>query len=268
MFKKVFKYDFLAIIKMWALFAGICLFGSVIMGIGARIQSSGVGSYMLSSVLTMLGTLALYSLPVATIVLYVKNYVGTLFSHRGYLTFMLPVQRTTLYWSKVLAAVVYEAMSSLVLLVAISIATSIGSSSVSIVTEVAKSTANNWFSSSSPLEIFISLNITALIGYGVVVGIFELVTGFRLAVVPGGGKKIALTIVAIVVTAEIVFVLLIITLLEDIFTIGIAEDLVAEGLRSFYNVTTLFTVLLGVATFDVICMLRSLYLIRHRLNLR
>ena len=71
-----------------------------------------------------------------------------------------------------------------------------------------------------------------------------------------------------VVTANVLFVLFFITVLEGIFTIAIAEELVWEGLRYFYDITTLIAVLLGIATFDAVCMLRSLHLIKHRLNLR
>ena len=186
MFKKVFKYDFLGIIKLWSLFAGICLFGGIISGFYSLIQSKMISGFLLSSLLGTIGTMALYSLPIATIVLLIKNYAGTMFSRRGSLTFMLPVSRSTLYWSKVLTGAVYEVMTTVVLSVAVTITSLIGAENY---TNVIVSNTRTILQTFSLIESILILNITVLIEFGFIVGIYEIITGFRLAVVPGGGKR-------------------------------------------------------------------------------
>ncbi len=271
MFRKVFKYDFLAVIKLWSMFAGICLTGGVMAGIGANLSASGIGSFMVITSLSLLGTLSLYSLPVATVVLLVKNYVGTMFSRRGYLTFMLPVKRSTIYWSKVASAAVYQVMTAVVLYVSAAIAALINVDGYSSVVPEITDIADELARTSNFFENFIYSNILILAEFGFVVGIFELVTGFRLAVAPGGGKRIALTIILIVVTFDVLFVMLIVTAVGGILSAafsGSSAEIVPEWMRTFSNVTGQLSVLFAVATFDAVCVMRSLYLIEHRLNLR
>ena len=270
MFKKVFKYDFLAVIKLWSTFAGICLTGGVMAGVGAHISASGIGSFMVSTSLSLLGTLSLYSLPVATVVLLVRNYFGSMFSRRGYLTFMLPVKRSTIYWSKVASAAVYLVMTTVVVYASAAIVALLDADGYSSVTTEVTELTDTVIRMSNFFQNIINVNIFLLVEFGFIVGIFELVTGFRLAVAPGGGKRIALTIILIVVTFDVLFVMLIVTAVGGILSAAFSGSSVSvpEWMRTFSNITEQLSVLFAVATFDAVCVTRSLYLIEHRLNLR
>lgn len=130
MFKKCLKYDMAAYRKVWLIAAGAILLVSVFcgLGIGGLITATsemaeltinegepsnafmigymarmilGMGSYF-----TIIAALVLFGS--ATGILRIVHYYTTFFTDQGYLTFTLPVKRSTHFWSKVFSYFIYS----------------------------------------------------------------------------------------------------------------------------------------------------------------
>ncbi|MBQ7379534.1 MAG: hypothetical protein IJW70_07665 [Clostridia bacterium] len=141
MFKKCLKYDLKAFSKIWLIAAAVVLVVSILGGIGfgsmftasatmdemesQNIQLSDWESALLT-VRMMLGVISymimIYSLVIFTagtsIMLYV-HYYRKFFTDQGYLTFTLPVSRSTHFWSKTVSGLIYTAASGLVCVLSI-----------------------------------------------------------------------------------------------------------------------------------------------------
>ena len=153
MFKKCLKYDLKAFAKIWLIAAAVMLVLSVVcsIGLGSFINATasmavieGQGSepdslQIMSLVARMcIGMLCyivlIYSLVIflgGTSIMVLIRYYTKFFTDQGYLTFTLPVRRSTQFWSKAIAGFVYTAASGVVALISILMA--IGSVIIALV---------------------------------------------------------------------------------------------------------------------------------------
>ena len=135
MFKKLLKYDFKAIWKLWIICAASALGISIIGGISIKLLTDQslslpvllqlvLGFWFFISVITLSAFL------IATQILIYVRFYKHLFSDEGYLTFTLPVKRATLYISKTVNAVIWSILSGIVFIVAVLIMLFFATSSV------------------------------------------------------------------------------------------------------------------------------------------
>ncbi len=127
MFNKVFKYDFNYVFRFWWIFAVTSLGVSVVGGLLVRSLIEMTTSTIQSDFqdfLIFLCFLGLFMLivmlcffPAASTIGCLIRYYKNFFSDEGYLTFTLPVSRTTLLNSKILNYATFSTISLLVLLV-------------------------------------------------------------------------------------------------------------------------------------------------------
>lgn len=139
MFKKCLKYDMRAFAKIWLIAAAVMLVLAVLCSIGI---GSFVNVAASMGALTMEGTepefldtafmvvrmfigivcyiVLIYSLVIflggSSIMVYVRYYIK-FFTDQGYLTFTLPVRRSTQFWSKAVSGLIYSTASGLVALI-------------------------------------------------------------------------------------------------------------------------------------------------------
>lgn len=124
MLKKCLKYDLQAIGRIWWILAVIMMGAALIAGLGFRAllqitfnpDSEGVIVFLaivgfLAAILSIFGMIA--GLTVSVILVYWRTYTN-FYTDEGYLTFTLPVKRSTLYLSKVLTAAIVETATLLI----------------------------------------------------------------------------------------------------------------------------------------------------------
>lgn len=125
MLKKCLKYDLQAVARIWWILAATILGAGLIAGLAFRAFTEMVmhpegkadALYFLAilgligSMLCILAMVA--ALVVCIIIVYWRTYTH-FFTDEGYLTFTLPVKRSTLYLSKVLTATIVEVVTVLV----------------------------------------------------------------------------------------------------------------------------------------------------------
>ena len=125
MLKKCFKYDFRNFLKIWLILSGILISVSVPagLGIGRLIRDTANGEanlfFVLYIILFMTFYFGIVAYPVGTTILMCVRYYTHFFSDQGYLTFTLPVKRSTLFFSKLLTSVLYSIMSFGVMLTSV-----------------------------------------------------------------------------------------------------------------------------------------------------
>ena len=143
MFKKCLKYDLKAFSKIWLIAAAVVLFISVIGGLGlggmirATIETEVTGAMLPNSVtpwpqsmwigarmligfisyMLLIFSLAIFSAGGA--ILRLVHYYVHFFTDQGYLTFTLPVKRSTQFWSKAVSTLIYHIATGLVLTVSV-----------------------------------------------------------------------------------------------------------------------------------------------------
>ncbi len=123
MLKKCLKYDLKSIVKIWTLFAATLLVLSPIAGLALRSLLLRMDDMIFpwETLLLMGGCFMLWAfLLVILVMVYIRFYTN-FFKDEGYLTFTLPVSRSTLFLSKVLNATIYEAASMAVILLSLAI---------------------------------------------------------------------------------------------------------------------------------------------------
>ena len=128
MFKKCLKYDLRAFRKIWLLAAGIALLLGAICSIGiglftfsviyeaytesvTEVYKPGILFYtqmFLGAICAMLMTAASLVMVLGTSIGNYVRYYTHLFTDQGYLTFTLPVKRSTIFWSKTVSAYLYN----------------------------------------------------------------------------------------------------------------------------------------------------------------
>lgn len=127
MLKKLLKYDFKALFRIWWFAAAASVLISIAGGFGSRLFFSErdlpVAVQMVSLIIFMVGIFASCVLALMTFVLVFSRFYRNFFSDEGYLTFTLPVSRMTLLNSKVicgtgamLAAIVVCCINVLIML--------------------------------------------------------------------------------------------------------------------------------------------------------
>ncbi len=128
MFKKCLKYDLRAPRKIWLIAAAVMVLLSILGGVGGFLYSNGILNLtstttvqdtmtpmqVLSIISMMIGMFSLiavvYAIAIFTsgtgIMLYIRYYMH-FFTDQGYLTFTLPVKRSTHFWSKAVSGMIY-----------------------------------------------------------------------------------------------------------------------------------------------------------------
>ena len=119
MLKKCLKYDLQSVVRIWWILAATMLGAALIAGLACRTfmeivmnspEADGVLVFLalfglIGAVLCILAMVA--ALVVSVIIVYWRTYTH-FFTDEGYLTFTLPVKRSTLYLSKVVTATLVE----------------------------------------------------------------------------------------------------------------------------------------------------------------
>jgi len=125
MFNKVFKYDFKFVFRFWWIFAVITLGVSVLSGLllrtliaSANVVEPNVFVVIVSTLGLVTTMIILVLFPFVAIIANAVRYYKNFFSDEGYLTFTLPVKRSTLLNSKILNAFLFQTLSTIVLILA------------------------------------------------------------------------------------------------------------------------------------------------------
>ncbi len=129
MLKKCLKYDFRSVFRLWWIIAVSMLGASVIAGLGIRFFSQCTitpdvpEGLMVLSTFVMIGSMfclmaTVMGMTVSFILVFWRMYTH-FYTDEGYLTFTLPVKRSTLYLSKVIMGTLLQFATVLVLLVGV-----------------------------------------------------------------------------------------------------------------------------------------------------
>ena len=130
MLQKVLKYDLRAIFKYWWILAVSSFGASIIGGIGLNLFINAVNStkdinpfLIIFAFLSMLlGFLAISAFVIGNEIFILIRYYRNFFTDEGYLTFTLPVKRSTLFNSKIITALITNLATSIVMIIDIIIA--------------------------------------------------------------------------------------------------------------------------------------------------
>lgn len=129
MLKKCFKYDFKNIIKIWWIAAVTLFILSVAAGFSLRnIALHGEmpdRHFILESTVIIIYYFSLFAIGILTSVLLCIRFYGNFYSDEGYLTFTLPVKRSTLLGSKVLNGFVFMVLTGITIVISVIIVTGI-----------------------------------------------------------------------------------------------------------------------------------------------
>ena len=129
MLKKCLKYDFAALMRTWWILAISMLGASVLAGLGFRFFAQCMVAEEVNEGLTVLSVFValgsyfcilamIMGMTVSFILIFWRIYTH-FYTDEGYLTFTLPVKRSTLYLSKVISATVLQAATIGVLMLGI-----------------------------------------------------------------------------------------------------------------------------------------------------
>jgi len=124
MFKKLLKYDFRAIWKIWLIGAVTALGASVLGGLAIRVLADpNIELPILLQIMCafwfFITVLTLSAFLIASQILIYVRFYKHFFSDEGYLTFTLPVKRSTLFISKTVNAMIWSVLSYIVFVIAI-----------------------------------------------------------------------------------------------------------------------------------------------------
>lgn len=127
MLRKCLKYDLKSIFRIWLLLAATILILSPIAGLLLRSFLLRLDDMIFpwEIFLLMGGCFLLWAFALVIMVLVYIRYYTNFFKDEGYLTFTLPVSRSTLFLSKVLTATIYDAATVAVILTSIATALAI-----------------------------------------------------------------------------------------------------------------------------------------------
>ena len=126
MLKKCLKYDFRSVFRLWWIMAVSMLGAAVVAGLGIRFFSQCAASpdvpegLLVLSSFTMIGSMfclmaMVMGMTVSFILVFWRMYTH-FYTDEGYLTFTLPVKRSTLYLSKVIMGTLLQFATILVLI--------------------------------------------------------------------------------------------------------------------------------------------------------
>lgn len=124
MFKKLLKYDFRAIWKIWLIGAVTALGASVLGGLAIRVLADpNIELPILLQIMCafwfFITVLTLSAFLIASQILIYVRFYKHFFSDEGYLTFTLPVKRSTLFISKTVNAMIWSILSYIVFAISI-----------------------------------------------------------------------------------------------------------------------------------------------------
>ena len=126
MLKKCLKYDFRSVLRLWWILAISMLGASIIAGLGIRFFSQCIATPNVPEVLYVLSTFVMIGsmfcliamvmgMTVSFILVFWRMYTH-FYTDEGYLTFTLPVKRSTLYLSKVIMGTLLQFATILLLI--------------------------------------------------------------------------------------------------------------------------------------------------------
>lgn len=130
MLKKCLKYDLRAIFRLWLILSIIVISVAVVFGALTKGFETSDDMPLLQALLALLlipSMMALAVYPSAIMVIISVRYYTSFYTDEGYLTFTLPVKRSTLYNSKLISAAIYMLATTLVMAFAIAIIGSVPS---------------------------------------------------------------------------------------------------------------------------------------------
>ena len=133
MLQKALKHDLRATLPIWLFLSAITLASSLILGFSIRdlvLHSLDMDYIPILAILgVLLSVLVIVGYLIATFIFVAIRFYQNFFTDEGYLTFTLPVPRTTLFLSKMISGCVFVLSSMAVLLFTLTIAFSIAPSS-------------------------------------------------------------------------------------------------------------------------------------------
>lgn len=129
MLKKCLKYDVQSVIRIWWILAATMLGAALIAGLAFRGFTEALSHPDTDSVIQIIAIFGILgaglcllamvaALVVSVIIVYWRTYTH-FFTDEGYLTFTLPVKRSTLYLSKVLTATLVEVVTVVIFILGI-----------------------------------------------------------------------------------------------------------------------------------------------------
>ena len=129
MLKKCLKYDVQSVIRIWWILAATMLGAALIAGLAFRGFTEALSHSDTDSVIQVIAIFGVLgaglcllamvaALVVSVIIVYWRTYTH-FFTDEGYLTFTLPVKRSTLYLSKVLTATLVEVVTVVIFILGI-----------------------------------------------------------------------------------------------------------------------------------------------------
>lgn len=120
MLRKCLKYDFRAVAKVWWIAAVTALVLTIPVGLCLRhmVQHSMDPDYFpWDAAGILLGYFTIFAVGIVTFILLFIRYYSNFFRDEGYLTFTLPVKRSTLFASKVINGLFWEIATALLICV-------------------------------------------------------------------------------------------------------------------------------------------------------
>lgn len=130
MLKKLLKYDFAAVIRLWGLGALAVLLISFGGGLCLRILISDRPIHGMIRLVSFIGVflsyIAVLAFSILTFVLLAVRFYKNFFTDQGYLTFTLPVKLHSLINSKLLLVLIMELLTGLVIITGICILLAVG----------------------------------------------------------------------------------------------------------------------------------------------
>jgi len=130
MLKKLLKYDFAAVIRLWGLGALAVLLISFGGGLCLRILISDRPIHGMIRLVSFIGVflsyIAVLAFSILTFVLLAVRFYKNFFTDQGYLTFTLPVKLHSLINSKLLLVLIMEMLTGLVIIAGICILLTVG----------------------------------------------------------------------------------------------------------------------------------------------
>ncbi len=123
MLKKLLKYDLQFVFKYWWIAAAVCVSLSVAGGFCIRILASSSSGRELPAVvessaisILFLAYMAFIAFEIISVILIFIRFYSNFFSDEGYLTFTLPVKRTSLINSKIITTVITQISTVMLIL--------------------------------------------------------------------------------------------------------------------------------------------------------